>query len=360
MNHALRVPLGLPARCRVVVRATNWLGDGVMSMPALRQLRDALPHAHVAVAAPPAVGDLYRQPGIDEVIPWTSGRGRTDVIGRWRCATRIRALRFDAAILLQNAFEAALVMWMAGVPLRIGYDVKGRGWLLTHPVPVPATTAGPTHQSQYYLALLQRAGITETMPPGVRPTLAPFAVDPGKRLLPNEGSWIGVAPGASNGTAKRWLPERFAESSAMAARALGARVVLLGSPADSEICARVVTALRSTGTEAMDLSGRTPVGSLMTVIASCEAVLTNDSGAMHVADALGIPTVAVFGPTCEHATGPTGPGSAVVRHSVDCSPCLLHECPVDHRCMRGVASARVAEALIRVVTEARHARRVPQ
>jgi heptosyltransferase-2 len=358
MNRAIRAPLGLPARCRVVVRATNWLGDGVMSMPALRQLRDALPHAHLAVAAPPAVSDLYRQPGIDEVIPWTSGRGRTDVIGRWRCAERIRALRFDAAILLQNAFEAALVMWMAGVPLRIGYDVKGRGWLLTHSVPVPAATAGPTHQSLYYLALLQRAGITATMPEPVRPTLAPFAVDPGNSALPNEGPWIGVAPGAANGAAKRWPPERFAESSAMAAQALGARVVLLGSPADREIGARVANALRAMGTEAIDLSGRTTVGSLMAVVASCEAVLTNDSGAMHMADALGIPTVAVFGPTSEDATGPTGPWSAVVRHSVDCSPCLLHECPVDHRCMREVASARVAEALIRVVTESWQARRL--
>jgi heptosyltransferase-2 len=328
-----------------------------MSMPAIRQLREALPHAHLAVVAPPAVGDLYRQPCIDEVIPWMSGRGRTDVMGWWRCAERIRARRFDAAILLQNAFEAALVMWLAGVPLRIGYDVKGRGWLLTHPVPMPAAIAGPTHQSLYYLALLQRAGITATTPAPLRPTLAPFAVDPGKRHLPDEGSWIGVAPGASNGTAKRWLPERFAESAAMAAQALGARVVLLGSPADREVCARVVTALRAKGIEALDMSGRTTVGSLMTVVASCDAVLTNDSGTMHLADALGIPTVAVFGPTCEHATGPTGPWSAVVRQPVDCSPCLLHECPVDHRCMRGVASVRVAEALIRVVTEARHARR---
>ena len=356
MNRASLVRLGLPDRCRIVVRATNWIGDGVMSMPSLAQLREALPNAHLAVLAPPEVGDLYRQRFIDEVIPWTVGRGRRHVIDRWRLASQIRKLRFDAALLLQNAFEAALVMWLARVPIRVGYDLKHRGWLLTHPVPAPSTADQPTHQSTYYLTLLQRVGIVPRVPEQLRPTLSPSASPAAIRHLPRDSSWIGVVPGSSNGRAKRWLPERFAEASAIAARALGARIVIFGSPADRDVCARVTTGLRSMGTDAVDLSGTTSVSALMALAASCDAVLSNDSGTMHIADALGVPTVAVFGPTCELSTGPTGPLSAVVRQPVECSPCLLHECPIDHRCMRGVESARVAAELIRVATAGRDAR----
>lgn len=356
MNPAPLHRLGLPDGCRIAVRATNWIGDGVMSMPAIEQLRKAFPHAHLALLARPEVGDLYRQRFIDEVIPWSAGRGRKDAIGRCRLASRIRQGRFDAAILLQGAFEAALVMWLAQVPIRVGYDVKRRGWLLTHAVPAPYAPDHPQHQSAYYLTLLQRAGIIARVPESARPTLSPPCAPPATSHLPSASSWIGVAPGSANGRAKRWLPERFAESSAMAARALGARIVIFGSQADRNVCSQVAEALRSLGADAVDLSGATGVGTLMTLTAACDAVLANDSGSMHIADALGVPTVAVFGPTCERSTGPMGPLSAVVRHPVECSPCLLHECPIDHRCMRGVESAQVAAELIRVATARRDAR----
>jgi heptosyltransferase-2 len=339
-----------------VVRATNWIGDGVMSMPALQTLRKALPHAHVAVLVRPEVGDLYRQSFIDEVIPWTARAHRRDVLGRWRLASRIRRQGFDAAILLQNAFDAALVMWLARIPVRIGYDVNRRRALLTHPVPATPTPDQPAHQSTYYINMLQRAGIVPTPPERVRPTLPPPDACCAAHDVLAEGSWIGVAPGSSNGHAKRWLPERFAEASAIAARTLGSRIVLLGSNADKDVCARVEAALRSLGTHAVDLSGSTSVSALMRLTAACDAVLANDSGSMHIADALGVPTVAVFGPTCERSTGPTGPHSVAVRQQVECSPCLLHECPIDHRCMTGVDSTRVAAELIRVAAAGRASR----
>lgn len=352
---AVNPPIG--DRCRIVVRATNWIGDGVMSMPALEMLRKARPRAHVAVLARPEVGDLYRQSFIDEVIPWTARARRRDILGRWMLASRIRRQGFDAAILFQNAFDAALVMWLARIPVRIGYDVNRRRVLLTHPVRATPATDRPAHQSTYYVNMLQRAGIVPAAPERPRPALLPPDACGAARDVLAEGSWIGVAPGSSNGHAKRWLPERFAEASAIAARTLGSRIVLLGSNADKDVCARVEAALRSLGADAVDLSGSTSVGTLMRLTAACDAVLANDSGSMHVADALGVPTVAVFGPTCERSTGPTGPYSVAVRHRVECSPCLLQECPIDHRCMTGVESTRVAAELIRVAAAGRASRR---
>lgn len=356
MSPPTALPRGLHDHCRIVVRATNWIGDGVMSMPALERLRTAFPRAHLAVLARPEVGELYMQPFIDEVIPWTASRNRRDALGRWRLASQIRRRRFDAAILFQHAFDAALVLWLARVRVRIGFDVKRRRWLLTHPVPAPSASGDPTHQSRHYLALLQGAGIIAAVPDSVRPTLAAPAAGQPQGTLSNGRPWIGVAPGSSNGHAKRWLPERFAEASAAAARVLGSRIVVFGSKADRDVCAHVVAALRSLGTDAVDASGATSVRTLMMMTAACDAVLSNDSGSMHIADALGVPTVAVFGPTCERATGPTGHLSSVVRHRVECSPCLLHECPIDHRCMTRVDPTRVAAELVRVAMAGRAAR----
>lgn len=343
---------------RILIRATNWLGDCVMSMAAVKQVRSALPRAHLAVLARAEVADLYRQPWIDEVILWTATRDWKDLRSRWRMAAELRPRGFDAAILLQNAFDAALVAWLARIPIRIGYAVKRRGMLLTHGIPWPAEGTVPRHQSARYLHLLERSGITRGPSSHGQLALAVPETCGGSRItrLPGDGPWIGIAPGSSNGRAKRWLPERFAEASAAAASALGARLVIFGSPGDADVCAHVAEALRALGTDAVDLSGKTDIRDLLALTSACDALLANDSGSMHIADALGVPTVAVFGPTCERSTGPTGHLSVVVRQPVECSPCLLHECPIDHRCMRGVESARVAAELIRVAIAGRDAR----
>ncbi len=355
MNGRSRARPVLPDGSRILIRATNWLGDCVMSMAAVKHVRLSLPRAHLAVLARAEVADLYRQPWIDEVILWTPTRDWKDLRGQWRMAAELRPRCFDAAILLQNAFDAALVAWLARIPIRVGYAVKRRRLLLTHAIPWPAEGMVPRHQSAHYLHLLARSGITPREPSNEHVALT-VPENPGSGSLPGHGPWIGIAPGSSNGSAKRWLPERFAEASAAAAAAVGARVLIFGSRGDMSVCAEVAAALRSHGTDAIDLSGTTGIRDLMAHVAACDAVLANDSGSMHLADALGVPTVAVFGPTCERSTGPTGPLSVVVRQPVECSPCLLHECPIDHRCMRGVESARVATELIRVAVAGRDAR----
>ena len=324
---------------KVLVRATNWLGDAVMSLPAIHAVREIFPHAHLAVVARPWVADLYaRESVIDRVIPYTA---RTP-IEKYRFAAGLRSHRFQCAILLQNAFDAALMAWIAGIPQRIGYRRDGRGLLLTRPIPVPEPGEIPRHERFYYLELLRRAGFLEYFPPAdaIRLGGIDSARDAGLRRLAAlriVAPVIGISPGAAFGTAKRWLPERFAA----AAATLPATVLVFGSASERELCAQV--ALAANG---RNLAGETTLREFIELAACCRLFLTNDSGAMHIASALGVPTVAIFGATDDTTTGPTGPLTRVIREHVECSPCLHRECPIDHRCMTRVTAEQVAAAAL--------------
>ncbi len=301
-----------------------------MSLPALQALRERYPRAHIAILARPWVLDLYaREPFADEVIPYTAAKGWHDMGGKLRLARDLRNRHFDTAILLQNAFEAAALVWLARIPTRIGYNRDGRGFLLTHAIPVPHQP--DTHQRFYYLELLHRAGILDRIPesPAIRLTH--------QRPAPTR-PLTGISPGAAYGTAKRWLPERFAE----AAIDLGHPVAIFGSGNEAALCEEIAQSIRGAGLEATNYAGRTTLREYIDLAATCTVYLTNDSGGMHIASALGVPTVAIFGATDHVATGPTGPLAIVVREPVECSPCLLRECPIDHRCMKAVSSARVS------------------
>ena len=332
---------------KVLVRATNWLGDAVMSLPAIRAIRQVFPHAHLAVLARPSVAGLYaRETSIDRVIPYPALKG---LRARREFAAGLRAERFDGAILLPNSFDAALIVWLAGIPERIGYRRDGRGMLLTGAIEVPEPGDIPRHERFYYLELLRRAGLIERFPEcgtirldGITEARQAGAAHLG--ALGVDGPTIGISPGAAYGNAKRWLPERFAESGHQLAGALGASVLVFGAAAERPLCETVVEALRRAGTEAKNLAGETSLPEFIDLAAACRLFLTNDSGAMHVASALGVPTVAVFGATDDTTTGPTGEGARVVREHAECSPCLLRQCPIDHRCMTRVTAAGVVAA----------------
>lgn len=341
---------------QILVRVPNWVGDAVMAIPAIESVRLAFPEARIAVLARPRVAAIYGPPLVDEVIDCTVAPDWKDWRSRWRLASELRSRRFDAAILLPNAFDVALVAWLAAIPVRIGYAVKHRGWLLTDAVRPPRLGEIPEHQRFHYLELLRRAGILQTLPdcPDIRLHDVARRRDAGRRRL--AGDWIGVAPGSANGHAKRWLPDRFAAAASSAAAMLGAAVAVFGSPEDRALCGEVTTLVRDRGIMATDFGGTTDLDTFIELLAACTACLTNDSGTMHVAAALGVPTVAVFGPTSEAATGPVGRHTAIVREPVSCSPCLLHECPIDHGCMKAVAAARVAAEIVR---QACRAERVP-
>lgn len=306
-----------------------------MSLPALRAIRSRYPKARIAVLARPWVADLYRRESFaDEVIAYDRGR--------WEIARSLRGRKFDCAILLQNAFDAALIAWLARIPVRIGYNRDGRGLLLTRAVQPPKRDEIPRHERFYYLELLRRAGILDSLPPSEAIHLEGGGRGQTRRM-------IGLSPGAAYGTAKQWLPERFAEAAARLAAERGAEIALFGSSSERDLCDSIAAMLG--GRNVTNYAGKTTLSEFIDLASQCEIFLTNDSGAMHIASALGVPTIAIFGATDDQATGPTGPLARVVREPVDCSPCLLRECPIDHRCMTRVTAERVADEALKVMAQ---------
>jgi heptosyltransferase-2 len=323
----------------ILVRATNWVGDAVMSLPALHAIRERFSRARISVLAKPWVADLYgRESFIDEIILY-SGQSP------WRTGHELRARRFDCAILLQNAFEAAWIAWLAKIPARIGYKRDGRQLLLTRAVDVPKPGEIPRHERFYYLELLRRSGLIDALPASEAIHLRSIGLNSG--ATPNGKRMIGVSPGAAYGTAKRWLPERFAEAAGALATARGASIAVFGSKTERDLCEEV--AQRLNGHQVTNYAGQTTLAQFIDLASGCELFLTNDSGAMHIASALGVPTVAIFGATDDRTTGPTGSNARVVRQPVDCSPCLLRECPIDHRCMTGVSAERVVKEALELL-----------
>lgn len=339
---------------RILVRATNWVGDAVMSLAALHALREAQPRAHIAILARPWVADLYgREPFCNEVIPFGVPSEKRALGPRWRVVQEVRRRKFDAALLLQNAFEAAAIVWAARIPVRIGYNRDGRGFLLTKAVAVPQGGEIPRHQRFYYLELMKRAQLIDGYSETAQALLtgAGEAAEAGRRQFIQAGVTmpvLGVSPGAAYGNAKRWLPERFAESAVRLARKYGCSVAFFGSTAEAELCESIRGQTEAEGVPSVNFAGQTTLKQFINMAAACRLYLTNDSGPMHIASACGVPTVAVFGSTDWAETGPAGNRFVIVRQPVECSPCLLRECPIDHRCMTRVTVEQVVDAAERL------------
>ena len=349
---------------RVLIHAPNWLGDMVMALPAIASIRRHFPSDTLVVAAPASLAPLFSAvPGVDLVVPLeeadAGGRSRRWV---WRAQARVVASgRFDVVILFPNSFHAAWVAKQAGVPERWGYRADFRGWLLTKAIPRKRRRSGDVrHQAEYYQDLVRALGIDPVL---VEPRIMVSMVSPQVRARATElleqhgcgpeGVIIGIAPGAAYGHAKRWPSDQFADLIAMLRQERGATCVLVGSAGDRDAGYAIESSLRSKADAGsagwarpnmVNLIGRTDLLELVGVFASCRAVVSNDSGAMHVAAALGLPVTAVFGPTDERVTRPLG-NHQVLTNPVWCRPCMLRECPIDHRCMKRVSARRVFEAL---------------
>jgi heptosyltransferase-2 len=344
------------SRESILVFAPSWIGDGVMSLGALRLLRKERPEARIVVLARPSLVDLYE--GVTEVdgtLPYDPRGADSGVAGLRAAARRIRSENFQICLLLPNAFRAAAFARLAGIPERWGYATESRGFLLTRRVP-PAPRPFGRHQSHYYLELLSGLGFKAASTPDVSLTLPAARNESARRLLALEG-WdgktplVGVHPGASGSRAKIWSASRFGEVAGRVAAAMGARAVVLGGEGERDLALETESAM---GERPLQLQGKTSLGDLMGVLTQLSLFLSNDSGPMHVAAALGVPTLAVFGPTDPKETGPLGPRARFVREPVECSPCLYRDCPIDHRCMERIGVERVyEEAMGLVLTEAR-------
>jgi heptosyltransferase-2 len=339
-----------PGRIRkILVREVNWVGDAVLTLPTLDALDRRYPEAEIVVLGRSWVAGLFgRQRSVDRVVTYDSAGGHGGLAGRWTLARTLRADRFDLTVLFPNSFDAALVPWLAGIPVRVGYPTDGRRVLLTHPVKASART-GERHQVFRYLHLARALGGDGDALP--RLAVSADAVRAADDLVAQHGveagdRWIAVNPGSVYGSAKRWPAERFAAAADALAIRRGAKVVLVGSGRETAVLHAVARAMR---TPAVVPGGRMEIGMLPGLLRRARLLLTNDTGAMHVAAAVGTPVVAVFGPTDVEATGPLGPSCRTVREPVPCSPCLLRECPIDHRCMLGItveAVVRAAEELL--------------
>ena len=346
---------GLDMPRKILVRATNWLGDALMSLPALEALRRRFPEAEIVVLSKPWVSELYRRhPAVTRHIVYDPAADHRGARGFWKLVRQLRSEHFDAAILFQNAFHAAWMAWLAGIPVRVGYDREERGALLTEAVRPPHPTAYG-HQAYYYLELLFRAGLIEKPEPlkeirlGLErseETWAAKYIDAlglrGPRFL------VGLNPGASFGPAKRWLPERFADLADRLITALHADVLIFGSREERPLAEMIAGEMEHTP---IVLAGETTLRQFMALLTLCRLIITNDSGPMHLAAALGVPLVAIFGSTDERATGPVSPHARVVNHRVPCSPCGLRECPIDFRCMTGVGVAEVYRVALELVKQ---------
>ena len=339
-----------------MVRATNWIGDGVMSLGALQALRRRFPSAEVVVVSKPWVSELYQNlASVNRQIVYNPEKEHAGPLGFWRLVQTLRKEGFDAAILLQNAFHAAWMAWCARIPVRIGYSRDGRGFLLTDAVvPPPPEVYG--HQSNYYQQLLFRSGLIDEVDRTLGPHLAvqDAEMEWARRHLARNGLGgprvlVGINPGAFFGPAKRWLLSRYAQVADRLIGALHADVIIFGSKAERPLAEEIARGMKHTP---LILSGDTSLRQLIALLAQCRVVITNDSGPMHLAAALGLPVVAVFGSTDERATGPTGPKAKVVKRHVACSPCGLRECPIDLRCMKRVTVDDVYVAALAVAKSA--------
>jgi len=323
---------------KILVRAPNWVGDAVMAIPALEAIRRTHVGDEICILSRPVVADLFSgQPFADRILQYDFRGRHAGWLGGEKLVAELRKEKFDIAVLLQNAFEAAWLAWRAGIPERIGYSRDARGMLLTKAIAVPREGEIPKHESHYYLELLHRAGWIEVSPAisPVRLLISDAARTAAESALrtagARENAWrCAIAPGASYGAAKCWPPERFALLADRLISECGADVIFFGTPNEKEIAARIRSTMKS---RAISLVGETTMRDLAALFASCSAFIGNDSGAMHVAAAAGLPVIGIFGSTDPEGTAPVTEQFTLIREAVSCSPCFLRRCPVDHRCM---------------------------
>lgn len=322
---------------RILIRASNWLGDAVMSVPAVRAIKRGRVDAHVTILTPSKLADVWRTVAeVDEIVTFEAEESVFAV------ARRIRR-GFDAAILFPNSLRVALEAWLARIPRRVGYPGHHRRALLNQvfaPKRKKKELHPPAHQVHQYLALAEFVGAE----------IADAALPPGGHSsgLRRSKFVIGLCPGAEYGPAKRWLPERFAEVVCTVHGRTGAEWKVFGVENDRPIADLVIN---GAGDSCTDLVGRTTLAQLVDELRACDLLLTNDTGTMHLAALLGVPTVSVFGSTEPTLTGPLGRNHRVLRRHVECSPCFLRECPIDFRCMKAITAAEVADAVLAALAD---------
>lgn len=332
---------------RIIIKGTNWIGDVFLSLPAVYSLSAIFPDAAIDIALKRPLGSLLGGvDGIDSVLDYeATPSGEIDLV------SRMRRTRYDIGVIFPRSLHSALLVYFGGARRRVGYLADGRGLLLTDGV-ARTPEIRTVHQSHYYRHLVSVLGDPG---PLVIPRIGPeaeaqaWADDFLRSAGRGRGPLIGINPGAAYGDAKRWFPDRFAAAADRLIERFGGDALIVGGEKDKAIEAEVARSMRSVPIRAM---GVTTIKRLIALISRCSLFITNDSGPMHIAAALGVPVVAIFGPTNPDTTSPMAPmgRSAVVWHEFECSRCLLRSCPIDHRCMKSVTASEVYEAGARLLS----------
>jgi lipopolysaccharide heptosyltransferase II len=337
-KRGIYLPPGISASAlkpfRILIRSSNWLGDAVMSVPAVRAIKNGRPDVHVTIAAADKIAPMWKLiPEVDAIIPLPEGS----------LLSVVRLLKqqmpFDVAILFPNSLRVALETWLSGIPRRVGYRGHSRSWLVDQIVREPRKPGPPEHHSLRFLRIAHGCG-AETSNIEVP--------KPNQTSNIKHQTLIGLCPGAEYGPAKRWLSERFAEAVAKITAQSSAQWILLGTKKDAAIGEQLAAAI---GDHCVNRIGQTTLEQLIDELRRCRLLLTNDTGTMHLAALLGVPVVAVFGSTEPRLTGPLGNGHIILRHHVECSPCFLRECPIDFRCMKAVSADEVASAVLSMLAK---------
>ena len=317
---------------KIVVRAPNWIGDVVLSFPALESLRKNLPHAQIWIAAREEAQDLYSSfDFVKGIIPLS---GLNNFKNMWESAKKIREYNFDVGLLLTNSFSSALLFFLARIPQRWGYSRDNRGLLLTKGIPFKNQDGSASHQVNYYLNLISSLGFQTSIPELILPlsaeekdwpkkVLSALGYDPKKPL-------VILSPGAYYGPSKRWPASRFAELASLLQKKNKAQIVIVGSAEEVELAKSIASSMVK---KPINLAGKTTLRQLAELISLANLIITNDSGPMHITNALRVPLIAIFGPTDPLVTGPFHQPSTVIKKDAACWPCSYRKCPFDHRCM---------------------------
>jgi lipopolysaccharide heptosyltransferase II len=337
-KRGVHLPPGFSARdlkpFRILIRSSNWLGDAVMSVSAVRAIKNGRPDAHVTMAAPEKIAPMWKLvPEVDAIIPLPDD-SLLSVVRLFR-----QQMPFDVAILFPNSLRVALESWLSGIPRRVGYRGHWRTWLMNQIVREPRKPGPPEHHSLRFLRIARGCG-AETSNLQIP--------SPNRTSNIKHQTLIGLCPGAEYGPAKRWLPERFAEAAAKISAQTSARWILFGTKNDAAAGAQIATAI---GEHCVNRIGQTTLDELIGELRHCHLLLTNDTGTMHLASLLGVPVVAIFGSTEPRLTGPLGNGHIALRHHVECSPCFLRECPIDFRCMKAVTAQEVGDVVLAMLSK---------
>jgi len=343
---------------RIVVRGTNWVGDGVMGVPALHALRRSFPEARITLVLRPGMEGLFVDADfIDDVMIYR----RTGIGSIWTAVKQWRARRFDLAILFQNAFEAALISFLARVPVRIGYPTDGRRMLLSHSLPLPVWR-DQRHESFYYLNIVHETarlfGRELSQDDSKRAALLTVAFERQAKArdslqqfgIAASAITIALCPGSINSRAKRWAAERWARLADRLIRDLGAQVILVGSRAEVKVSDDVVRQMQE---RPVVLTGKTTLDEAVATLSVSDLLITNDTGPAHIAAALDRPTLVIFGPTNPLTTRPASEKAQIIRRPPDCAPCMLRDCPIDHRCMTAISVEEVFDHAVAMVNKER-------